>query len=450
MTTETKTCQIDCPHCGDLFAHLPPDEFDRLEARCESDEFSPEGAGDCGKVFFIGATDDGYRVDVGEAMEFEPAHPQESEPLPVSDEHTGNSDFWPDDSPIILPHDQRIHPALPSCTVVAHTEAHTDEWHQVRARGVGSSDAGAILGWCPHSGPVDVWKSKVGEDVDRKPWLDDYATFGTWFEGYIRTWCEEEFGCEIIDGADLGTLQSTGWHRAQANIDGLDITAGAVEEYKTTSNKWTEIPPHYEAQCQHQMYVTGAHEVRLRQFVSPVDRPLIPSLLERLEGHGAGQAVANWLLEHGEIHTWIVERNDHLIGRMIAAERDFWSYVEMEVEPPKKDPEGTVDLSEDPEAVAAIEEYARIEEVYEQAVGTLLNIEGVEVSSRGSAKGTAKKLLKKKKRAARKAIEKAITLDDFGAAPKRVRIGDHKATWIQKDTHGYWRIYTGEANDPEF
>ena len=461
---------INCPHCGDLYDTAPVSEFVSGTALCENmDEI--EGRGDCGEKFWVEATEDGYETcpewrkkGEGSSEEgqkdsslFEETNPE----APPTDDR--GADDWDDDTWEVsedlavvtlarksLPFEDRVHPALPECKLLARTEAHSDDWHEARSKGVGSSDAGAVLGLSPYASPIDTWKSKVGQETERQPWLEEYSKFGTWFEPHLREWCEIEYGIEIIDGADLGTLQSIQWPHALANIDGLDTTTGTLEEYKTTTEKWSTIPMQYEAQVQHQMYVTGAMECRLRQFVCPLDRVHFPSLLKRVRRlaileEDADEELAAWLFEIGEVHTWIIERDDAYIERLIEAEKTFWDFVQIEVEPPEQDPDGTVDLSEDPGVVAACEEYARLNGVYEDAIGHFIKAERIPTEGRGSITGKAKKALKESKKKARKAIERAIALHPED--PKRVVMGEHKATLVVRPEYSYWNLYSGDAND---
>lgn len=337
--SETELPTVTCPRCG--AAELDMDGFGMLvcprdpKCYCTHPHTIDGVCGICG--YRESSASDlippETLLDGGEAVLDWPTPAATAEPVELA--------------PALIPIHERIHPALTSCRVLAKTKSHSDDWHKARAQGVGSSDAGAILGVSPYAKAHDVWASKLGHEAKQKPWLEDYADFGTWFEPYIREWCEDEHGIEIIDGADLGTLQSVVWPRALANIDGLDITNGVVEEYKTTTEKWTEIPAHYFAQVQHQMLVTGVHEVRLRQYVAPMDRRLIPSLLDEMLklDPSADRALADWLLEHGEVHTWIIERDDSYIERMLTREKSFWTFVEMEIEPVEAEPEGSADLS---------------------------------------------------------------------------------------------------------
>lgn len=324
-----------------------------------------------------------------------------------------------------LPLDERLHPALTACKSVGHHPAGTDAWHEMRARGIGSSDAGAIIGVSPHATPQDVWASKSGEPTRPKPWLDDYASFGSWFEGYLRKHCEMVSGVTIIPGASLGTLRSIEWPIACANIDGLDSDYGVDEEIKTSGAPWTEVPEEYIAQVQHQMFVTGCTEARVRQFICPIPRPLVMSLHERL-GPMLEDVLAEWLLDVGELVTWIVERDDAYIARLIEREREFWGYVERGEEPPVLDAEGTVDLTEDAEVFRAMSSYAQLASVVDTYKPTT-------------------KAADEAKKEVRHAIDRAVAL--MSDRPKRIVVGDHKATYVAKSTHSYWNIYAGEADD---
>lgn len=324
-----------------------------------------------------------------------------------------------------------LHPALNQCVPMAQHAPDSAAWHFTRMKGIGSSDVGAILGVSPHATIVDVWRSKCGEPERARPWLDLYSDFGRWFEPHLRRHCEVISGIEIIPGEDLGTLQSLSWERAQANIDGLDATHGVIEELKTSSEKWPAIPEAYFAQVQHQMLVTGCTEARIRQYIAPVSREHIMSLRGSLleAGFGCDDALAAWLLEAGEVVTWIVEADDEYQSRMLDHEMRFWEHVEHCTEPPIHDPDGTVDLSNDAELVAALENFAVFASVLDE-------------------NKPAVKAADKAKSDARRAIERAVSL--LEVPPKRIVIGSHKATFVQRETHSYWNIYAGEVTDVAF
>lgn len=357
-----------------------------------------------------------------EGSEEEPEAPEEGKQGPATP---------PRVETVIVPINERAHPMIPCARLLGRADHQTGDWYELRAAGVGSSDAGAILGVSPYGGPTEVWQDKVGEGRKRQPWLEDYADFGSWFEPYLRRHLEMELGVQLLDGAEIGTLQSAAWPHALANIDALDIVTGHIEEYKTTTEKWSEIPLPYLAQTQHQMMVAGAEMCRLRQFVCPVDRALIPSLRDSMRElvflpEEADEVLAEWLLEKGEVHTWIVDRDEAYIARLMDAEKRFWSHVEAGTLPPYQDPDGTADLSDEAEVVAAMEEWSV----------AVAPVEAVK---------PARKKADQAKKAARRAIEKVVSL--LEEKPKRLVIGDHKATLVQRDTHSYWQLYKGDGDD---
>lgn len=324
------------------------------------------------------------------------------------------------------------HPALRDCVVFGQADVDSEFWHALRGRGIGSSDAGAILGLSPHATPQDVWRSKTGEPQRARPWLDVYSEFGRWFEPHLLRHCERISGASIEPGHRFGTLKSKRWPRALCNLDGLDLTTQVIEELKTTSEKWTTIPEMYVAQVQHQMMVTGCHEARIRQYICPMSRGLAMSLVETLRVQLGNRDLrtdtiaSQWLLDEGELVTWIVEFDDVYISRLIEREKEFWGYVERMEEPPDVAPDGTVDLTDDPDVYAAVAEYVRLAEICE-------------------IYKPDEKAAKRAKKEARRAIERAVAL--LEDEPKRIVVGEHKATLVVRDTHQYWNLYTGEADD---
>lgn len=322
-------------------------------------------------------------------------------------------------------------PHLPECTSVGNPAHDTEEWHALRAAGIGSSDAGAILHCSPHSTPNDIWRAKTGERVD-KPWLAPYAQFGTFFEPYLRRHLEQEFGSTIIPGDELGTLRWNKWPIAQANIDGLDADTGVIEELKTTSKEWSELRADYHAQVQHQMMVTGATEARVHAFICPIDRLMFPSLLEAFrsltpDSNAADDALAAWLLQHGSVQTFVVEREPSFIAELERREREFWNHVTGKIPLPERERDGQAYLTDSVEVATALREYALVHAEYES-----------------SAKAIEKRR-KAAKKAARKAIAQAVSF--YVTPPKKIVCGDHKATYIDKGKYGYWRIYPAEVVD---
>jgi putative phage-type endonuclease len=416
-------CSIKCPVCAALFMEAGPNDADVLA--------SGPGTCDCGVKFDV-YWDGGAYLTTAVPMPVEDPVPTFGRPV---DDNTAAKFVEPAPStkPVVereiakrVVTKDRVHPMLPSCRLLAKTEAHSDDWHAARASGIGSSDAGAILGLSPFATIQDVWATKVGQPTDRKPWLEPYAAFGTFFEPHLRHAIRVD-GVNLVDGEDLGTLQSLTWERACANVDGLDATTGDNWEIKTSSEEWPEVPAAYYAQCQHQMFVTGADRTILHQYVCPVERRHIAPLLRHVETLAlvdveAENVVAAWLLEVGTRKNWIIEYDEEYAARLIEREREFWAFVENGEEPPVLESEGTVDLTDCDALVGYLDQFV---------------LEAARIPS------DAKKNADKLKKSARSALEEALALR--GVRAKRITAGPHKATWVQPaGRSGHWTIYGGE------
>jgi len=430
-------CDISCPVCTAVFMAVAPNDAEVLAA-------GPATC-DCGAEFTVEWDGGAYlTTPTAKAIEgvVDPHAETEAaeEPIPtfgrVADDNvyvrsaaveTVDEKYLISHAPrVVQTHDHRVHPMLPSCRLLGKTEAHSDEWHANRARGIGSSDAGAILGLSPFATIQDAWATKVGVETDNKPWMEPYSDFGTFFEPHLRHAIRLD-GVNLLDGEDIGTLQSLTWERALANVDGLDADTGDNWEIKTSSEEWGEVPPYYYAQVQEQMFVTGADRTILHQYIIPFDRKLIRPLIRHvgqlaLMDVEAENVVAAWLLEIGTRKNWVVEYDADYVALMLERMREFWTFVENGEEPPTLEAEGTVDLTECDDLVGFLDQF-----VLEQA-----RVPKDAIKAAGVFKSTARGL-----------IDEALALR--GVKAKRIVAGPHKATWVQPAGRaGHWTIYGGD------
>jgi len=441
------TCEIRCPDCAALFMSAPPNDADVLA--------SEPGECDCGVVFSVLWDGVSYVTEVVKPKKSKRGKkPEPADEIPTFgrkvDDNTYVQSMRVETAPekpaddidekykidhvprVIQTHDHRVHPMLPSCRLLAKTVAHSDDWHAARASGIGSSDAGAVLGLSPFGTSVDVWSAKMGIEPDRKPWLEPYGDFGTFFEPHLRHALRVD-GVDLIDGEDIGTLQSLTWPIALANVDGLDAATGDNYEIKTSSETWSEVPAYYVAQVQHQMYVTGADRTILHQYIVPLERRHIASLVRHVSTLTfmqveAENVIAAWLLERGERKNWVIEYDPEYASRLIARERAFWECVTSGTEPATLEAEGTADLSDCDELVGLLDMYT---------------LENARVPR------DAIKAADKLKKSARGVIDEALALR--GVKAKRITAGPHKATWVQPaGRSGHWTIYGGDDDSINF
>ena len=177
-----------------------------------------------------------------------------------------------------------------------------DEWLAERRKGIGGSDAAAILGMNPWRSPLAVYMDKLGIAPDAPD--NEAIRQGNDLEDYVARRFVEAMEASNTRKAVRRCnriLRHPEYDWMLANIDRDVVGEDAGLECKTTSpyNKTAfdqgDVPaPHY-WQCQHYMAVTGASHWYLA------------------------------ILVHGKsFHVFDITRNDEHIARLIEAERAFW------------------------------------------------------------------------------------------------------------------------------
>lgn len=138
------------------------------------------------------------------------------------------------------------------------------DWLKTRRRGIGGSDAGAILGLNPYKSPIEVYYEKRGEIEARDLSRNEAVQWGIQLEDIVaRRYQMEHKTVKVM--RERGTLQSKTYPFMLANLDrivrdsgayyGLEVKTAGAHNYKY----WRDgnIPPWYMAQVQHYMAVTG-------------------------------------------------------------------------------------------------------------------------------------------------------------------------------------------------
>lgn len=177
-------------------------------------------------------------------------------------------------------------------------------WLVERRRGIGSSDAPAILGLSPFASPLSVYTEKLGLSADREQ--SDAMRWGSILEPVIAREFAAETGRKYRMAGNLIRSTERPWQLAtlDAEQECADREGVGVLEIKATAYRlgdWTEgVPDHVFAQVQHQLSVTGYR--------------------------WASVAV----LQNGCKLAWAdVERDEAFIdGVLLPAEAEFWRRVE--------------------------------------------------------------------------------------------------------------------------
>ncbi|AJW76961.1 hypothetical protein X275_01175 [Marinitoga sp. 1197] len=176
-----------------------------------------------------------------------------------------------------------------------------EEWKKSRMKGIGGSDAAAIVGLNRYKSPLRVYLEKIGEapeveDNERMYW-------GRILENLVAKEFEKRTGKKVRRVNAI--LQHPEYDFMIANIDRRVVGENAILECKTTSQwnekEWKddEVPQEYIIQVQHYMAVTGTEKAYIAVLIG-----------------------GNKFL-YKEI-----ERDEELIDLLIEKEKEFWKMVE--------------------------------------------------------------------------------------------------------------------------
>jgi len=142
-----------------------------------------------------------------------------------------------------------------------------ETWLKERRKGIGASEAAAVLGASPWKTAIDLWAEKVGiaeQPEDESEWLK----WGRRLEPVIRETYMEETGRMVIrPGGEWTLVRSKKYPWMVTTLDGEivpvdDKDGPGVFESKTAmlfkKDEWADEPPlQYQIQNQHQLVVTG-------------------------------------------------------------------------------------------------------------------------------------------------------------------------------------------------
>ena len=142
-------------------------------------------------------------------------------------------------------------------------------WLEERKKGIGGSDASAIVGMNPYKPNIALWEEKTGrvipEDIGDKP----YVKYGVDAEFHLRELFKLDYQQYEVDYEEFKIHKNEQHPFIFATLDGelTDIETGerGVLEIKTTNilqsmqkEKWNDkIPDNYYIQILHQLLATG-------------------------------------------------------------------------------------------------------------------------------------------------------------------------------------------------
>lgn len=192
--------------------------------------------------------------------------------------------------------------------VVANTDGmDRATWLGERRRGIGGSDAAAVVGLSKWTSPYELWMSKTGRDTGDDE-SGEAALWGTLLEPVVRDEVARRLGVDIVTVPHILAHEHRPWQIV--NLDGDIPALDAIYEGKT-ANQWLaddwaddQVPEAYLLQVQHALAVTGR-----------------------------ARAVCAVLIGGQRLEIRTVERDQALIDQLISLEAEFWALVESDTPP---------------------------------------------------------------------------------------------------------------------
>lgn len=148
-------------------------------------------------------------------------------------------------------------------------EEHSQEWHDLRSKGIGGSDASSSLGMNPYKSNVDLYLEKIGVKEQDDLSDNDAVYFGSYSEEYNRKLYALMKNKTVIK--PNGTFISKKYPFMRYNADGIILDDNGLWEGKAVTirnfsqlKEWNEqIPQMYYVQCIHALAVTNASYIHL-------------------------------------------------------------------------------------------------------------------------------------------------------------------------------------------
>lgn len=199
------------------------------------------------------------------------------------------------------------------------------DWLKARQRGIGGSDAGAVLGVNKYKSNVELWEEKTGrttpEDISDKP----AVIFGKAAEPHIRGLFEIDHPEFKVDYHEYWIYRNPGAPYIFATLDGeltaedgrhgiLEIKTCTIQHGRKQWEEWEDgVPQSYYVQLLHQLLATGWDFALLRAYI-------------RYYRDGVFKASVR------EYMIWRQEVEEDLIF-LSEKEREFWHCVETDTRP---------------------------------------------------------------------------------------------------------------------
>lgn len=205
---------------------------------------------------------------------------------------------------------------LPGAVPVTTARHGSPEWHEARKRGIGGSDAAALLGTSQYTTARQLWELKTGRREGDAG--NAYTRCGQLLEDAIL---ERTYYGHATRGVLYGSMRSLERPHMLANIDGT--YSGRLVEIKTTGRAWHKVPEHYVAQVRHYLYVCGLDAADVVECHVQYDRPALVAAMEQ-----CGLRPDRVVEKLCHLTMWEVRQDAAWLESYLTAADEFWRAVE--------------------------------------------------------------------------------------------------------------------------
>lgn len=202
-----------------------------------------------------------------------------------------------------------------------------EEWHRSRRKGIGASEASAIIGKNPYMTNVQLWEIKTGRKKAQDISSKEHVQYGHAAEGPLRELFAIDYPeYKVTYGGEWDVVRNEKYPFILATLDGrlIEKETGrlGVYEGKTTEilksmtyEKWKgQVPDNYYVQLLHQLLATG------------FDFSVLNAQLKRVYGRDVRTETRRYFIERSEV--------DDDLRYLLTEELKFWGYVERDERPP--------------------------------------------------------------------------------------------------------------------
>jgi putative phage-type endonuclease len=228
-------------------------------------------------------------------------------------------------------------------------------WLDHRKKGLGASDCPVAMNMSPYNKPYPLFLEKTGEVESEDLSESEEVVRGIILERFIRERAAGELGAKVVESQPYNLVRSTEHPYMTATPDGiieasagvqdlfrqvglepppLQVSGGTIQ-IKTVGQfvkaNWEDgkCPDYYQAQCQHELIVTGLQWGILVAVVCGDSW----KLMERLCESGFSDESVDRYIRTQHMILIPFRRDEEFCARIVEELGDFWLHVENRIPP---------------------------------------------------------------------------------------------------------------------